>query len=165
MLQERRWIVDGYDPRDEIWAELIEENGGFAPNSTEMWSEFWSVWTLRGVPIRDWSEYAAFKSVLNVSTEFWNYHSRTWKRLDSSMAIAFSSSHGGWSSYDHHVLGSASSRFTLSDGYNEQNEALFRIVLGYEHNEIMLGHSVTRIEYADDADYRYQVRYLTYLGV
>ena len=153
--QELGWIVDGYDPEDAIWEELIAENAGFAPNTTELWSAFWNEWTLRGVPIRDWTEYAAYKSILNVSTEYWNYYTRTREHHDNSMALAFASSHGGWSRFRNYMGGFT--MYTLSGGYGQQIDALYDNVTGYDHNEFLFEHSVTGIEYANGTDYKYKV--------
>lgn len=152
--REFGWIVDGYDPETEIWEELIDENSGFAPNSTEMWTEFWSEWTLKGIPIRDWTEYAAYKYILNVSTEYWNYYTKTRKHHDNSMALAFASSHGGWSRWGDSL---DFRMYTLSGGYGQQIEALYQNVSGYEQNEFLFEHSVVGIEHANDTGYRYKV--------
>ena len=72
------------------------------------------------------------------------------------MAVAFAAAHGGWNRFSDYMGGFT--LYTLSGGYQSQIDALYRAVSGYDQNDFLFQHSVVGIDYANDNDYKYEVR-------
>ena len=60
------WLINGINPMVFGFNEIMEENNnGFPPLNDNEWDIFWSNWTLRDIPIINWSTYTFYMHILN----------------------------------------------------------------------------------------------------
>ena len=163
-IKEAEWIATGYNPAVEIgYKEIIDENGGNIPSTDSEWDDFWDRWTLRGIAVKDWGNYAFYKNILNVSVEYYRYVTEDYE-YDRSIAYAFYGEYGPsiYEFYDEN--GQANfpgvGLFTLDTGYDEVCKRLYENASNYSQNEYWFGHNMIGIDYNYDGnsdEYKYVV--------
>ena len=140
---------------------LIENNATAPLTSAEQWDAYWHRWTLNGVPLRDWSFYAYYRFVANVSTEYYRYLQRVTLNKDvRNIAEIFAPYLSDDGDANEGNISNPSAMFTLDNGYDSIcTRLLERAAENNERNEFWLGRNVVGVEHNEQSN-RDRFRYV-----
>ena len=152
--REIEWLINGINPMIFGFQEIMDENNnGLPPKSDTEWDQFWNQWTLRQVRIINWSVYGFYKSVINISTEYWQYLNRRGIRKDGNLALEFENMYRNKTKSYYPEFGYR----TLNNGYDTFCKKLYRNSSGYKWNTFLFEIDVYKIDYDYNGDRKYVV--------